>query len=196
MLAEQLATRAVLEASLSHTESARAHAEAAGRYTGCAEVDYLARFATAICEIHERPGEESDEQATELLLDAEVHGILDTAVIAYRAHPPLLKLWASDSRTSKSVAQMCQRANDGKLAKEAGIDLRQTPSTVGALECLTRREREVLDLMCDGLGNGEIARRLFIAEGTAKVHVQHVLAKLGARSRLQAVLAARDALGY
>ena len=48
MLAEQLATKAVLEASLSHPDSARAHALEAGRYTGCAEVEYLARFAMAI----------------------------------------------------------------------------------------------------------------------------------------------------
>jgi DNA-binding NarL/FixJ family response regulator len=48
--------------------------------------------------------------------------------------------------------------------------------------------------MCAGLANGEIARRLFIAESTAKRHVHNVLAKLGVRSRLQAVLVARDVM--
>lgn len=55
---------------------------------------------------------------------------------------------------------------------------------------LTPRELEVLRLMARGLGNGEIARRLFISEKTVKVHVSHIFEKLRVGTRVQAVLAA------
>ncbi len=52
---------------------------------------------------------------------------------------------------------------------------------------LTERERTVLRLMADGLGNKEIAARLDISDHTVKFHVASVLAKLGAQSRTEAV---------
>jgi DNA-binding NarL/FixJ family response regulator len=48
---------------------------------------------------------------------------------------------------------------------------------------LSPREREVYDLLCEGLSNAEIGRQLFITPGTVKVHVHHVFDKLGIRSR-------------
>jgi non-specific serine/threonine protein kinase len=50
---------------------------------------------------------------------------------------------------------------------------------------LTRREREVADLVADGLGNKEIADRLVISPRTAESHVEHILTKLGFTSRTQ-----------
>jgi DNA-binding NarL/FixJ family response regulator len=52
----------------------------------------------------------------------------------------------------------------------------------------------VLELVAEGLPNAEIARRLFISEKTAKVHVHHIFEKLGVGSRLQAALAAKELL--
>ncbi len=57
-------------------------------------------------------------------------------------------------------------------------------------ETLTRREREVLDLIAAGRSNKRIARELGIAEKTVKTHVGHVLAKLGVADRTQAALLA------
>ena len=58
---------------------------------------------------------------------------------------------------------------------------------------LTEREREVLVHIGQGLSNVEIGRELFIAEQTVKTHVGKVLAKIGARDRVQAVIFAYDA---
>lgn len=55
------------------------------------------------------------------------------------------------------------------------------------VEPLTRREREVLQMLAGGLGNKEIAARLTISEHTVKFHVASILGKLGAGSRTEAV---------
>jgi DNA-binding NarL/FixJ family response regulator len=74
--------------------------------------------------------------------------------------------------------------------------MRQPPAPARAeplaVEELTRREREVLDLLARGLSNPEICEALVISEATTKTHVARILQKLDLRDRVQAVIYAYE----
>ncbi len=63
----------------------------------------------------------------------------------------------------------------------------------GALAQLTRQQAKILELICEGKLNKQIAYDLSIAEATVKAHVTAIMRKLGVQSRTQAVLIAREA---
>lgn len=87
------------------------------------------------------------------------------------------------------------RAVQGVAAGETYVDpvlagLLVGSQMTGKLPQLTRREREVLRLLADGLSNEEIGKRLFISAETVRTHVRKAMAKLEADTRTQAVATA------
>ena len=92
--------------------------------------------------------------------------------------------------TAPQLAQAIRDAYHGKsiLAEEAAAALvRTTRQTPGLGHDLTDRERQVLDLLIEGLNNAEIAERLVVSRSTAGFHVGNILSKLGAANRAEAV---------
>ena len=94
--------------------------------------------------------------------------------------------------TSTRLSELAEGAEtiDVQLAAEAdGKAARLTRRQAGptAFPALTPREAEVLELLARGETNAEIAGRLPISEGTVKSHVKHLLRKVGAANRAEAV---------
>jgi DNA-binding NarL/FixJ family response regulator len=77
---------------------------------------------------------------------------------------------------------------DPKVARVV-LDQRRSPSSPATLSA---REREVLDLVAEGLPNKQIARRLGIAERTVKAHLTSIFQQIGVTDRTQAALWAKD----
>jgi len=72
------------------------------------------------------------------------------------------------------------------------MDVKESPGEDRAFESLTAREREVLALITEGLGNAQIAERLSISEKTVRNHVSNIFDKLGVWTRAQAMVFAHD----
>lgn len=85
---------------------------------------------------------------------------------------------------------------DEVLERTTALSAKNTAGAArnGAFSALTDREYEVVEAVCEGLDNAEIAERLFMSEGTVRNHISAALAKLGLRNRTQiAVLYYRSA---
>ena len=78
------------------------------------------------------------------------------------------------------------------IAEFAARPVREPATDPAVLDTLTRREREVLSCLGEGLSNADIAARLDMAEATVKTHVSRLLGKLELRSRVQAAVLAQE----
>ncbi|MFG2004048.1 helix-turn-helix transcriptional regulator [Spirillospora sp. NPDC048911] len=99
-------------------------------------------------------------------------------------------------RLARELGAAPLAADIEELARRAGIALTEPPKPpVSYDRCdfdLTRREREVVALLAQGLSNGQIAQALFISTKTASVHVSAILRKFGVTTRVQAAAVAKE----
>jgi DNA-binding CsgD family transcriptional regulator len=182
MYGEYLASHALALACCGSSERALAAADRADQISQQLDSRALTTWTRAIIALHQ---ERSD---TEEVLAASgdflrVTGHADSFVAAYRGFPPLVNRLRPYVRDVE-LSGILHRANDFALAEQLGL---RVPTDKDGVR-LTPREQEVHRLVAQGKTNREIATALFITEATVKVHVRHILEKLGARSRTEAAV--------
>jgi ATP/maltotriose-dependent transcriptional regulator MalT len=178
---EFLATRALVLAVDGDVDGAAEAALAAEATSNAVEVRVLAQAARAT--IAARHGE--IEGALTMWERAEQHGAWDPVVAALRSYAPLSESLSRVDDLRPKLAELYVRSNDIALARRAGL---RTRSARNPTELLSPRELEVFGLMARGFRNRDIAKALVISPSTVKVHVRHILEKLGVRTRTEAVM--------
>ncbi|HEV7564611.1 MAG TPA: LuxR C-terminal-related transcriptional regulator [Microbacteriaceae bacterium] len=179
-LGEYLATRALVLACVGRSLEAQDAAQLALHHSGAAEVRVLAASARAICALTSN----DSSAALTLAKEATAFGVWDPVVCALRSSPLLADAFASEETLRPTIESLYLRSRDRGLARRAGF---RTRSSHSPDDLLSPRELEVLGLISRGLRNHEISNALFIADSTTKVHVRHILEKLGVRTRAEAV---------
>ena len=189
MRGEVLASRGLALSSMGRLGEAHALRTQAIGTTAGVEARVLSAAIDAVCAVNGRAAGMMDsiEGLVKSAFDA---GAVDLVVTAYRGNPDLLAALLASAAARERTMYIVARAGDESLVNAIGRD---SIASADPVETLSRREREVYELVCEGLSNREIARRLFISEATVKAHVHHVFDKLGIRSRTAlAMNAARD----
>jgi ATP/maltotriose-dependent transcriptional regulator MalT len=186
MQGDFLASRALAYACTGDKARALRLVAASEKYTDHIDARVVRVFARAIVTLTSDSVDSTvvREAVEAALREAHITENYDAFVLAYRAHPALLSILNQLDSPSAAACRHRIPERDRRLAERAGLKPRSPIQRSG--DALTPREREVLGLLSSGLSNREIARTLWIAESTAKVHVRNVLRKLGARSRTEA----------
>jgi LuxR family maltose regulon positive regulatory protein len=117
-------------------------------------------------------------------------GNMDAFVSAYRLHRRAASFVAAEKKNARLLRAILSRANDHDVGRQLGLRVPREKLMIASV--LSNREREVLELLRQGASNREVARSLYISETTVKTHLRRIYAKLGVRSRTEAVVAAID----
>ena len=186
---ELVATRALALACNGRLREATTLLEGIRNTTRAIEPAVLMRVVDAIVAIRTRDPR-ARTYVEESLSEAVSSGGLDLLVACYRSSPDLLSMLVTAPSTRDVARNIVTRAGDHDVLEAAGLEYH---AEVSPLASLSKREREIHDLVCQGLTYRQIAECLFISEATVKVHMQHVFDKMGVRSRT--ALAISAALG-
>jgi DNA-binding NarL/FixJ family response regulator len=186
-----------LRLSLSRAPHIRIVGEAAD---GAAAVELALRRKPDVIIMDVRmPGMDGLEATKQLLeQDAEAKVLIFTAYSERALLQRGLESGARGYILKEAPHETLLRAIEKVAAGETFVD----PALMSALtksrdgsDVLTAREREILQLLADGMSNADVAQQLFISQETVKSHVRHILTKLEADTRTQAVaIALRDAM--
>jgi ATP/maltotriose-dependent transcriptional regulator MalT len=178
---ELLSLRALIRGMTDDRPEGLALLEEARRASNENEAVALNSCVAALLELHQE-----DFSLTEFASDFEEYtskGVLDPFVLAFRLEPRLTQAANRMPKLRPKLRELLARLE----IAERGVH--RVSSPLGS-ETLTRREREVFTLIGQGKTNREIATALFLAESTVKVHVRHILRKLGVRTRTEAAIQA------
>jgi DNA-binding CsgD family transcriptional regulator len=133
----------------------------------------------------------SPQDRDNLWIFAEHFGLLyERAVLVQRLERQRVELGDALSKAAATLDELCQA--EMELSRKAQApDLPPAPAAGGSRTALhtllTAREREVLELMAEGMTNTQIAAALVVSEGTVKSHVKRILRKLHVSNRAEAV---------
>jgi DNA-binding NarL/FixJ family response regulator len=177
--AELVCSRALALASLGQTDRARELAQSVRGLSSAVEPAVLICATDAVCALKAHDADSID-RVLELERTAFARGALDLLVTTYRSVPEVLSVLLHASDRRDHLLSLIRRAGDGDLAEFLGHPV---TAAADARQRLSPREREVYDLIVQGLKNREIARLLFIEESTVKAHAHRIYDKLGIRSR-------------
>jgi len=177
---EHIATQGLCLAVGERSNQALAAARRAETRTTAVEVRVLAQAIRAI--VAAAAG--TPDEGLRLLELATQLGAWDPVVVALRASQHLSDLLAASDTARPTLQLLYHRSADTALARRAGF---RTRSSRAPKDLLSPREMEVLQLLARGFRNREIAKALVISDSTTKVHVRHILEKMGARTRTEAV---------
>jgi LuxR family maltose regulon positive regulatory protein len=183
MHGEWLGCRALAHAGLGDHSSAVHMADEATKVATSLEAAGLANAARVL--IATQLGEAPDRAVRVWLERLSEWKYLDAFVLTARAHPPILEFLPPEGALRRLAFDALRRASAGSLM--AALDPNAEIENE-YLSSLSKREQEVFELLGQGMTNREIASTLYISEVTAKVHVRHILKKLGVRSRTEAAL--------
>jgi DNA-binding CsgD family transcriptional regulator len=179
---EYLAVRALALLLDGRVKEAFASAESASNTTTVQATQCLANLVVGMVASET---ESSRPPLSDVIASLWEKGQFDALILAYRARPTLLENLATTVDEHEFVS-LISRARDNSLACSVGIAL--GGSDEETTHALSPREREVSELLAQGRTNAEIARVLYISEVTVKVHVRHILQKLGVRNRAEAAV--------